>query len=248
MHSDLLLLSNSTLHGHGFLEHALDAIRELLADRRTVHFAPFALADHEGYTARVAAALEPLGVDVVGLGGGADARRLLDEAEVLFVGGGNTFRLLKAFQQLDVLERVRRRVEDGTLAYMGSSAGTNHACPTVRTTNDMPIVETAGFEAFGLVPFQINPHYQAPPTGSTHMGETREQRIREFLEENDVPVLGMREGSWLRRRGDALKLEGTTGGVLFHRGRDPEELRGGRDLSPLLGVEARFDAGTAGSR
>jgi dipeptidase E len=125
---------------------------------------------------------------------------------------------------------------------MGSSAGTNHACPTVRTTNDMPIVEPDGLEAFGLVPFQINPHYQDPPAGSTHMGETREQRIREFLEENDVPVLGIREGSWLRRRGESLTLHGTTGGLLFRRGREAEPVAEGADLSGLLDARPRFDA------
>jgi dipeptidase E len=234
MRNDLLLLSNSTLHGHGFLEHALDAIASFLDGREIVHFAPFALADHGGYTAKVADALEPLGARVIGLHEIHDPRGALEEAEVLFVGGGNTFRLLRALQRLELLEPVRRSVRSGKLSYMGSSAGTNHACPTIRTTNDMPIVEPHGFEAFGLIPFQINPHYQDPPADSTHMGETREQRIREFLEENDVPVLGMREGSWLRRQEDTLTLQGTTGALLFRRGRDPEPLSGGAELSELL--------------
>lgn len=234
MRDDLLLLSNSTLHGHGFLEHARDAIASFLQGRRTVHFAPFALADRAGYTARVAEALEPLDARVIGLHDVGDGRAALEEAEIVFVGGGNSFRLLRELQRLEVLEVVRRRVRSGELSYMGSSAGTNHACPTIRTTNDMPIVETGGLDAFGLIPFQINPHYQDPPTGSTHMGETREQRIREFHEENDVPVLGMREGSWLRREADSLTLRGTTGGVLFRRGKDHEPVEGGADLSWLL--------------
>lgn len=242
MRNDLLLLSNSTLHGGGFLEHALEPIRSFLGERDTVHFAPFAIADHGGYTGKVAGALEALGVRVVGLHAVEDARAALESAQVVFVGGGNTFRLLKTLQELDVLEVVRRRVAAGDLAYMGSSAGTNHACPTVRTTNDMPIVEPDGLEAFGLVPFQINPHYQDPPEGSTHMGETREQRIREFLEENDVPVVGIREGSWLRRRDDVLTLHGATGGVLFRRGHEAEPLTEGADLSRLLGSRPRFDS------
>ena len=241
MSDDLLLLSNSTVHGQGFLEHAMPAIEAFLAGRSTVHFAPFAIADHDGYTAKVAGALEPLGVRVVGL---HRARSIAEEvagAEVLFVGGGNTFRLLQTLQRADVVDLVRERVQAGELAYMGSSAGTNHACPTVRTTNDMPIVEPEGLRAFGLVPFQINAHYQDPAPGSTHMGETREQRIREFLEENDVPVLGIREGSWLRREGARLTLHGATGGLLFRRGEEGRAVTDGADLSELLEVRPTFD-------
>ncbi|HEX2188024.1 MAG TPA: dipeptidase PepE [Longimicrobiaceae bacterium] len=248
MEHDLLLLSNSLLHGRGYLEHALDAVRDFLGGRRAVHFVPFALQDHDGYTARVAEALAPLGVQVTGLHRTPDPRGAVESAEVLFVGGGNTFRLLRAVQRLGLPEVVRRRVEAGELAYLGSSAGTNHACPTIRTTNDMPIVQPDDFRAFGLVPFQINPHYQDADPATTHMGETREERIRQFLEENDVAVLGMREGAWLRRRGPALVLEGTTGAVLFRRGEEPAELRGGADLGFLLDLPARFDvpAGAAG--
>jgi dipeptidase E len=241
MSHDLLLLSSSFVHGTGFLEHALGAIAELVARGDTVHFAPFAVSDHAGYSAMVADTLEPLGAEVVGLHA-VDARAAVEEAEVLFVGGGNTFRLLRTIQRLDLVEPVRRRVAAGELRYMGSSAGTNHACPTIRTSNDMPIVEPGSFEAFGLIPFQINPHYRDPEPGSTHMGETREQRIREFLEENDVPVLGLREGSWLRRRDHALTLHGAAGALLFRRGRDPEPYEEGADLSFLLDGEPRYDA------
>jgi dipeptidase E len=248
MAHDLLLLSNSKVHGREYLEHARDAVAEFLGGRRTVHFAPYALADHDAYTARVADALAPLGVEVVGLHRTDDPRRAVESAEVLFVGGGNSFRLLKSIRRLGLIEPVRRRVEAGELAYLGSSAGTNHACPTIRTTNDMPIVQPDSLEAFGLVPFQINPHYQDPDPASTHMGETREERIRQFLEENDVAVLGMREGAWLRRRGASLALGGTTGAVLFRRAADPAEIAGGTDLSHLLTLPARFDTPAGDSR
>jgi dipeptidase E len=241
MTDDLLLLSNSALHGRGYLEHAMEAVGEFLAGRRSVHFAPFALADHDGYTRKVAETLGPLGVAVTGLHAVAEPRRAVEEAEVIFVGGGNSFRLLRAIRALDLIEPVRRRVRSGALAYMGSSAGTNHACPTIRTTNDMPIVEPESFEAFGLVPFQVNPHYQDPDPASTHMGETREERIRQFLEENDVPVLGMREGAWLRRRDKTLTLHGTTGALLFRRDQDPRAFQDGDDLSFLLDGQPRFD-------
>ena len=234
MSHDLLLLSNSTVHGRGFLEHALEAVEDFLDGRGTVHFAPWALADRDGYTAKVSEALAPLSVRVAGLHAADDPAAELAAADVVFVGGGNTFRLLRSLQELGALETVKRRVESGELSYMGSSAGTNHACPTIRTTNDMPIVEPRSFEAFGLIPFQINPHYRDPESGSTHMGETREQRIREFHEENRVPVLGIREGTWLRRRADALTLHGEAGARLFRRGQEPVEYGDGADMSFLL--------------
>ena len=160
---------------------------------------------------------------------------------MLFIGGGNSFRLLDALQRRQLLEPIRRRVRAGELRYLGSSAGSNMACPTLRTTNDMPIVQPASFDALGLIPFQINPHYVDPDPSTTHMGETREQRIREFLEQNDVPVLGMREGSWLRRRGGQLALGGVRNVRLFRRGEEPAEYEPGADLSWLLDVPARFD-------
>lgn len=241
MTHDLLLLSNSQVHGRGYLEHALDALREFLDGRRTVLFAPFALRDHDGYVARIAAALAPLGVEVRGLHREADPLAAVRAAEVLYVGGGNSFRLLRALRERRLTESVRERVAAGALAYVGSSAGTNMACPTLRTTNDMPIVQPDGFAAFGLVPFQVNPHFQDADPASTHMGETRAQRIEQFLEENDVAVLGMREGAWLRRRGDRLELGGETGALLFRRGEEPRPFDGGDDLSFLLTLPARFD-------
>lgn len=234
MKNDLLLLSNSQVHGRSFLEHAMTAIGDFLGKSKTVLFVPFALADHEGYTARIRGALAPLGVDVAGLHTARRPKAALEATDVLYVGGGNTFRLLAAVQKRRLLEPVRERVAEGSLKYLGSSAGTNLSCPTIRTTNDMPIVAPRSFEAFGLVPFQINPHYQDPDPASTHMGETREQRIEQFHEENEVPVLGIREGAWLRRRGGKLMLGGTTGARLFRRGAVPQEYRNGADLSFLL--------------
>lgn len=241
MAADLLLLSSSTVSGGGYLRHAMGAVEELLGDRRTVHFAPYALADHDGYTRRVQAALEPIAVQVVGLHEVDDPRAAIEEAGVLFVGGGNSFRLLRDLQRLGLVEPVRRRVDAGALRFMGSSAGTNMACPSLRTTNDMPIVRPTSFECLSLIPFQINPHYPDPDSGSRHMGETRDQRIGEFLEENDVPVLGMREGAWLRRREHELVLDGPNGARLFRRGAAPLQLERGADLSWLLGIEAYFD-------
>ncbi|MBK6314364.1 MAG: dipeptidase PepE [Blastocatellia bacterium] len=241
MKNDLLLLSNSQLHGRAILEHAMDAIGDFLGKSRTVLFVPVALADHDGYTAKIGAVLEPLGVEVVGLHTSKRPRAAVESADLIYVGGGNTFRLLAGVQSRRLLEPVRRRVAEGGLKYLGSSAGTNLSCPTIRTTNDMPIVQPRSFEAFGLVPFQINPHYLDPDPSSTHMGETREQRIEQFHEENAVPVLGLREGAWLRRRGGKLLLAGTTGARLFGRGQPAVEFTDGADLSLLLRTKVRFD-------
>lgn len=242
MKNDLLLLSNSNVYGREYLEHAMEAIGEFLEGHRNVLFAPYALRDQQGYTQRASDTLSKLGVEVTGLETTNDPVRAVEEAEVLFVGGGNSFRLAKALQDHQLLEPVRRRVSAGELSYMGSSAGTNMSCPTLRTTNDMPILEPSTFELFGLIPFQINPHYIDPDPSSTHMGETRELRIMQFLEENNVSVLGMREGSWLRRKDMELTLGGTTGARLFERDQEAREFQDGDDLSFLLTRNPVFDS------
>lgn len=238
---DLLLLSNSAVHGRAYLAHALDAIAEFLGGRKTLYFIPFALKDYTGYTAIVQEALRPLGVQIIGLHTFPDPRAALEQAQVVFVGGGNTWRLVKKVQELGLCEPVQRRVLAGELSYLGSSAGTNLACPTIRTTNDMPIVQPPSEKAFGLVPFQINPHYVDADPSSTHMGETREKRIHEFHEENDVAVLGLREGAWLRRQDTHLTLGGTTRARLFQRGMPETEYQTGAELEFLLRLPANFD-------
>jgi len=229
----LLLLSNSTAPGRKYLEHALDALAEALTDVRRLLFVPYALADHDDYTAQVDKALSPLGVEVVGAHQG-DPVELLDSAQAVFLGGGNTFRLLRALYAQELLAPIRDRVAGGTV-YIGSSAGTNMACPTIRTTNDMPIVEPPSFDALGLIPFQINPHYLDPVKGDTHMGETREERIAQFHEENDVPVLGMREGTWLSCMDSSVTLDGAAAGARLFQRSGVTEVSAGTDLSRLLG-------------
>jgi dipeptidase E len=242
MSIEALLLSSSTVPGSTPFAHAADGIRRLFAGCERVYFAPFALLDHDWYSERVSTAFAAFGVRIESLHRlGQDARRAIERAEGLFVGGGNSFRLLKALEMQDLLEPVRQRVRTGELRYMGASAGSNMACPSLRTTNDMPIVQPRSFEALGLVPFQINPHYVDPDPAAQHMGETREQRIREFLEENDVVVIGLREGAWLRRSGENLTLEGVAGARLFQRSRQPQEVEPGTDLAWMLALEPRFD-------
>nr|MDQ3282854.1 dipeptidase PepE [Acidobacteriota bacterium] len=214
----LLLISSSVVHGYGFLDHSEAEIRALLGDRRSVAFVPFAQSDVDNYTAKVRERLGTMDFDVTQVRGRAD----IESAESIFVGGGNTFRLLMQVIALDLADAIRDRVKDG-VPYIGSSAGTNLATPTIKTTNDMPIVYPPTFDALGLVSFQINPHYLDPEPHSTHQGETREQRIREFHEENATPVLGLREGSMLRIENGVVTLAGDKPARLFRRGAAPEE-------------------------
>jgi dipeptidase E len=219
----LLLISTSTIFGTRYLEHAYDELRDVLRGVKRVLFVPFALKDRAGYAAKARAAFEEIGFGLDSLHESRDAERTILGAEAIFCGGGNTFRLLDALYDLDALLPIRRRVEEG-MPYTGASAGSNLACPTIMTTNDMPIVEPLSFEALGLVPFQINPHYLDPVPGSKHMGETRETRIREFHEENDLVVVGLREGAMLRVDGDSVELRGRAGARIFRPGQEPVEV------------------------
>lgn len=214
----LLLLSNSRNPGGHYLAHAREAIAALLGDRRAVWFVPFAgvTVPWDDYTALVAAALAPLGVGVTG----AHRQPAPAAGEAIFVGGGNTFRLLAETRARGLLPVIRARVAGG-VPYAGWSAGANLACPTIRTTNDMPIVDPGGFDALGFVPYQINPHFtNAMPPG--HQGETREQRLTEFVTANPtVHVLGVPEGDWLGVRDGAHVLAGPTGAVWIRHGHPP---------------------------
>lgn len=229
----LLLISNSTNHGEGYLEHCEEQIRDFLAGVERLLFVPYALHDRDGYAKAARERFAAMDIAVESLHEARDVREAVHNAEAMFVGGGNTFRLLRSIQNKGLREVIRGRVKDG-MPYMGSSAGTNLAGPTIRTTNDMPIVEPESFKALRLVPFQINPHYLDPDPDSQHMGETRETRIREYLEENEAPVLGLREGTLLRREGDALTLHGSRPARLFRPGQEPEEFAPGTDLGFLL--------------
>jgi dipeptidase E len=230
---ELLLVSTSTVHGTGYLDHCAEAARELFAGCRTIAFVPYAGFDRDGYAARVSERFGAWDLDVVAVHASARPADALEAADGIFIGGGNTFRLVRDLHACELLEPIRRRIAEGA-PYMGTSAGSNVACPTLCTTNDMPIVEPPSFVALGLVPFQLNPHYLDPDPASTHMGETRDQRLAEYLEENRGPVLALREGAMLRVRGDRMILDGATGGRCFRRGAEPEELAPGTDLSSLL--------------
>jgi dipeptidase E len=226
----LLLMSTSTVFGTGFLEHGFAELRDFLGARKRVLFVPYAIADRDGYSAKARSTFESIGYGLDSIHEAASARDALTAAEAAFVGGGNTWRLLKTLYDLDLLPLIRDRVRDGSLLYAGASAGSNLAGPTIKTTNDMPIVEPPSLRALGLVPFQINPHYLDPDPGSKHMGESRETRLREFHEENDTPVVGLREGAILRVEGASVVLKGQAGARLFRRGQEPVEIAVGSGL------------------
>lgn len=228
-----LLISNSTMHGGGYLQHCEARIRDFLGAQRKVLFVPYALHDHAGYASKAKAAFAELGCEVTSAHEAADPAGAVADAQAVFVGGGNTFRLLKALYDTGLLGAIRRRALAG-MPYIGSSAGTNVATVSIRTTNDMPIVMPPSFDALDLVPFQINPHYLDPDPASKHMGETREERLRQFHEEHATPVLGLREGCMLRVEGPTATLLGTTDARLFRRGQAPTEHRPPCDLSFLL--------------
>lgn len=230
----LLLVSTSTTHGTGYLDHAEGQIRDLLDGVERVLFVPFALHDRDAYADKARDRFEGMGIALDSIHRAPSPGEAVRRAEAVFVGGGNTFRLLDELYRCDLLGPVRERVAGG-MPYVGTSAGSNVACPTIRTTNDMPIVQPPAFEALGLVPFNVNPHYLDREPGSTHMGETRETRIREFLEENDRVVVGLREGAMLRVDEDRVRLEGTRGARVFRRGEEPAEFAPGDRLDFLLG-------------
>jgi dipeptidase E len=218
----VLLISNSTLYGSGYLDHAAAEIRDFLGDLKRVLFVPFALYDRDAYAATAKDRFNRLGYDLTSIHNTPNPVKAANDTEAVFIGGGNTFRLLKCLYDFNLLEPIRRRVLDG-MPYVGSSAGSNVAGPTIKTTKDMPIVQPPSFDALGLVPFQISPHFQDPDPNSTHMGETQEERILQFLEENDTTVAGLREGAMVRVENATTTLKGSSGARIFRKGQAPVE-------------------------
>jgi dipeptidase E len=229
----VLLISNSTLYGSGYLDHAESEIRDFLGAAKKVLFVPYALYDRDAYTTTAQERFQKMAYDLTSVHTATDPRKAVRDTDVVFIGGGNTFRLLKALYDFDLLEVIRNRVADG-MPYIGSSAGANVAGPTIKTTKDMPIVQPPSFDALGLVPFQISPHYLDPDPNSRHMGETQEERIMQFLEENDTPVAGLREGAMVRSENSATILKGSSGARIFRKGMAPVEVLPGAQLDDFF--------------
>lgn len=207
------------------------------AAAKEVLFVPFALQDHAKYTQMIAERGFGGERKLVSLHTFEDKKAAIRDASVIYVGGGNTFRLLRDMIRYELLDLVRERVLGG-LPYVGISAGSNLAGPTIKTTNDMPICEVPSFAALGLVPFQINPHYfsgaffvKEGDATIPYGGETRDDRLREFHEENKTPILALYEGGILRVDGQRARIDGAAGARLFRSGRDPQELNIGTEMS-----------------
>lgn len=230
----ILLVSSSVCHPTGYLDHAEAEIRELLGRVRRVLFLPWALHDRDAYAEKVRERFGRMGYEIESAHRLSNPARGVEGADAVFAGGGNTFRLLKALYELELLGPLRRRASAG-MPYLGSSAGSNVAGRTIGTTNDMPIVEPPSFDALGLVPFNLNPHYLDTDPVSTHKGETRDERIAQFLEENEVPVVALREGAMLRVEGERGVVRGTGGGRLFRRGEAVIDLSTGDPVDRLIG-------------
>jgi len=236
MKRNLLLISNSTLHGSGYLDHCADEITKFLGNIKTILFVPYARPSgmtHDEYTKIAKDRFQKIGITLTGIHEYPNPREAIRNAEAVFIGGGNTFVLLSNLYKSGVMDEIRKRVAEG-MPYIGTSAGSNIACKSVKTTNDMPIMYPPSFDALNLVPFNINPHYLDPNPDSKHMGETRETRINEFHFYNDEYVVGLREGAMLFVADNKIMLKGTTGARIFKNGQEAKEYKPGDSLDFLL--------------
>ncbi len=231
----MIVASTSTLHGGGFLEYLLPELSLHFEGVSNLLFIPYARPggiSHESYTAIVQGAFKSLNLNVKGIHEYPDPRAAILEAEAFFVGGGNTFVLVDSLIKFELMGVLKNQVEKG-IPYLGTSAGSNITGPSVKTTNDMPIVQPPSLEALGLIPWNLNPHYLDPDPLSKHKGETRETRIKEFHVYNDMAVVGLREGSWIEVKADHMVLKGPHSARIFEKNKDAYELASGSDLSTL---------------
>ncbi|MBU2950311.1 dipeptidase PepE [Tamlana agarivorans] len=232
---NIIIASTSTVHGLGYLEYLLDELEVFFKDIKSLVFIPYARPggmSHDDYTNNARKAFEKIGIEVKGIHEFDNPIEGINQAEGIFVGGGNTFVLTYQIYKNNLITPLQNAVKNGT-PYLGTSAGSNICGLTIKTTNDMPIVYPPSFKALGFVPFNINPHYLDPDPKSKHMGETRETRINEFHHYNTPPVIGLREGSWLHVKGDSIILKGTLDARIFEFGNAPYELAPGSELNGL---------------
>ena len=232
---NLLLISNSTNAGEEYLQYPIEQIAKFLKGVSEVVFIPYAAVtfSYAAYEAKVQARFNQIGIKVRSIHRAVNPRHMIRNAQAICVGGGNTFALAKKMQEQGLMQAIRRKIQEGT-PYVGWSAGSNVCCPTICTTNDMPIVQPESFKAIGAVKFQINPHYlDANPEG--HAGETREQRIMEYIEANPRRwVVGLREGCMLHVEGEKMELIGSRPMRIFKKGVATHEVNAGDDLSFLM--------------
>ena len=235
---NLIIASTSTIHGGSYLEYILPELALHFKDCKSILFVPYARPggiSHDEYTDKVRTTFEKINIAVKGLHEFENPAEGIRQAEGIFTGGGNTFLLVFQLYKNKVMDVLAETVKNGS-PYLGSSAGSNITGLTMQTTNDMPIIYPPSFQTLGLVPFNLNPHYLDADLQSKHMGETRETRIQEFHQFNNVPVLGLREGSWLDVKGEKILLKGDLSARLFRANQQPEELESGSDLSFLARI------------
>lgn len=232
---NLLIASTSTLHGSDYLAYLMPEIESHFTNCDEIIFIPYARPggmSHDDYTARVKTAFSKINKSVKGLHEFEHPVAAIENAEGVFTGGGNTFLLVKQLHENNVMKSLQDAINKG-IPYLGSSAGSNITGISMQTTNDMPIVYPPSFETLGAIPFNLNPHYLDPDLKSNHMGETRETRIKEFHAFNSLPVLGLREGSWLDVKGEKIILKGNLTARLFLNNEEPKEIEPFTDLSFL---------------
>lgn len=231
----IIIASTSTLHGGDYLEYLLSELSVHFEHCKTILFIPYARPDgisHDEYTAKVALAFAKINKEIIGIHEFEDEIDAIKNAEGIFTGGGNTFLLVSELYKNNSMIKLSEAIEKG-VPYLGTSAGSNICGLTMQTTNDMPIIYPPSFITLGLVPFNLNPHYLDADLQSKHMGETRETRINEFHSFNYIPVLGLREGSWLDVKGDKIILKGNLPARLFRQNQTPIEIESGTDLSDI---------------
>lgn len=231
----LIIASTSTLHGGTYLEYLLPTLEIHFKDCSELLFIPYARPggiSHDAYTDIVRAAFSKLNITIKGIHEFVNPIEALQKAQGIFTGGGNTFLLVSQLHENKVMEELADVIEKGT-PYLGTSAGSNITGINMQTTNDMPIIYPPSFKALGVIPFNLNPHYLDADTQSKHMGETRETRIKEFHAFNTIPVLGLREGSWLEVKGTTILLKGNLNARLFQQNHIAKEVEPETDLSFL---------------
>lgn len=231
----IIIASTSTLHGGSYLEYILPTLKEHFKDCKNILFIPYARPSgisHTEYTEKAAVAFASINITLKGIHEFENPQDAIKNAEGIFTGGGNTFLLVTQLYKNNVMQLLAETVKNGT-PYLGTSAGSNICGLSMQTTNDMPIIYPPSFQTLGLIPFNLNPHYLDPDTQSQHMGETRETRIKEFHAFNSIPVLGLREGSWLEVKGEKITLKGNLSARLFKQNEIPTELETESDLSSL---------------
>lgn len=232
----LLVASTSTIHGKGYLEYLLPELTDFFQNISELLFIPYARPGgitYDEYTAVAKKGFSSLNISVIGIHECDNPIEAINNAQGIFVGGGNTFELVSQLYAHNLIDQIKKVVENGAL-YLGTSAGSNITGVSMKTTNDMPIVYPPSFNTLNLINFNINPHYLDPDPNSKHMGESRETRIKEFHKFNGIPVLGLREGSWLRVEGEQVILKGDLPARLFVKDKTPKELPTNSDLSYLM--------------